>query len=99
MNDSVTTIREEWQDEGGVTHGINIRFKGGCDLEQNFEYICLTCKEHTAIQHKRSDPMKGRGCPQCEGTLSRYHDKPPCIDADYHEGMLAHNIGWDENGG
>ena len=95
MSDSITTIREEWDDDNGITHGINIRFKGGCDLVQGFEYICLSCREQVTIQHKRSDKMRDRGCTKCEGVLSRFHDKPPALDGDYHDRCRSENIGWE----
>lgn len=96
---TTTTVREEWEDKDGKTVGYNVRFKGGCTIAVNFEYVCLTCDEHTVIMHRRSDPMKGRQCTKCQGELSRYHDKPPMMDADYHDSQLTHNLGWDENGG
>ena len=91
----VKVERVQWTDNSGKELGFNINFRGGCDLVMGFEYVCLTCREHTTIQHRRSDPMHGRPCTQCAGTLSRYHDEAPCLDADYHDGCKSHNIGWD----
>lgn len=95
----VISERRVWNESDGKEVGYTVNFRGGCDMVMGFEYVCLTCAEHTVIQHKRSDPMKGRSCTKCEGVLSRYHDEAPRLDADYHEGCLSHNIGWDENGG
>lgn len=88
----VKTVRSEL---GGK---FNINFRGGCTITQDFEYICLTCKEQQVIRHERSDKMHGREC-GCGGKLTRYHDKPPALDGDYHDSCRSENIGWDENGG
>lgn len=90
------TIRHEWVTSDGKELGFNINIKGGCNMDVSFEYVCLTCKEHIILQHKRSEPMKGRKCTECEGNLARYHDKPPTLDADYHDSCRSYNIGWDE---
>jgi len=91
----VISERRAWNDKDGKEVGYTVNFRGGCNIEINFEYVCLTCKEHTVIQHKRNEPMKGRPCTKCQGTLARYHEEAPCLDADYHDGGKSHNIGWD----
>lgn len=92
----VKTVRHEWKNSDGRLQGYNVRFKGGCNINVTFEYICLSCNGHTELFHKRSDDMRGRECPTCKGQLARYHDTAPMLDADYHESQLTHNLGWDE---
>jgi len=91
--------RTEWPDKDGKMIGFTTNFKGGCTISVDFEYVCLDCGEHEIVHHKRSDTMAGRECTNCSGLLARYHDKPPMMDADYHDSQLTHNLGWDENGG
>ena len=95
----VITERRVWNNADGKETGYTVNFRGGCDMVMGFEYVCLTCAEHAVIQHKRSDPMKGRSCTKCAGVLSRYHDVAPMMDADYHDSCRSYNIGWDEENG
>lgn len=67
----------------------------GSSCQTDFEYRCSECDEHIVLTHKRSDDMRGRSCPECDGKLYRHISKPPALGADYHEGCLARNIGWD----
>lgn len=72
---------------------FKINYKGSSYILP-FEYQCMSCEEHTIVEHLRKDSMKGRVCPKCGGELVRYMGKPPALGADYHESMKFRNIGW-----
>ena len=47
---------------------FKINYKGSTCVT-DFEYKCSECDEHITLNHKRSDDMRGRSCPECDGKL------------------------------
>ncbi len=72
---------------------FKINYKGN-SLVIPFDYKCYECGDISIIEHKRSEDMRNRKCKKCEGELSRYITKAPCMDADYHDSLRTYNIGW-----
>lgn len=74
---------------------VKVTYKGSSML-MDFAYICTECKNTCTIEHRRSDDMSNRTCPEkeCGAKLSRHITGVPMLDADYHQDQLARNIGW-----
>jgi hypothetical protein len=95
----VTSERRVWKNKDGVEQGYTVNFRGGCTITHSYEYVCLTCHEHSVIKHQRNEDMTHHKCTKCESPLSRFISAPPGLDADFHDSCRSYNIGWDEENG
>ena len=72
---------------------FKINYKGTDCRGTTFLYYCGKCTHEQEETHPASEePMVV--CPECHYTMNK---KPTAVnmDADYHDGCKAHNIGWD----
>ena len=74
---------------------FKINYKGTSCRGTMFLYQCGKCNHCEHVTHPASeDPMVV--CPHCQYTMAK---KPtaPAFDADMHDDMKSHNIGWDRD--
>jgi len=76
---------------------FTINYKGTNCRGIAFDYLCPDCGAmhqvtHTAEEEPKVECLMAKCSGQC-------HKKPtaPAFDADHHDSMKSHNIGWDEN--
>lgn len=72
---------------------IKVNYKGTACRGTAFIYICSICQWEQKETHPAKDEPRIL-CPNCNTTMQK---KPtvPSLDADHHDSMLSHNIGWD----
>lgn len=77
---------------------FNINYKGTSCRGTTFLYTCTTCaREHEEMHPASQEPTVDCHDLECGGICIK---KPtvPALDADHHDSMLSHNIGWDSDG-
>lgn len=73
---------------------FTINYKGTDSRGINYIYACPSCghEQHECHGAQESPTVS---CQSCETIINK---KPACpsLDADHHESMLSHNIGWEQ---
>lgn len=71
---------------------FKINYKGTNCRGTLFEYVC-DCGESKEVTH----PAAENPCVHCDECNLLMNKKPtvPALDADHHDSMRSHNIGWD----
>lgn len=75
---------------------FNINYKGTSCRGTLFLYKCNACTNTQEETHPAADEPVIQ-CSAC-GTDCTKKPTVPSLDADHHDSMLSHNIGWDEDG-
>ena len=73
---------------------IKINYKGTSSRGINYIYRCGRCGEEQAVTHPAiEEPIVA--CKSCDCECNK---KPaaPALDADHHDSMRSHNIGWEQ---
>lgn len=72
---------------------IKINYKGTNCRGTLFLYKCAVCTHEQEATHPASEEPVVR-CDKCGHCMDK---KPtvPALDADHHDSMRSHNIGWD----
>lgn len=76
--------------------GFKINYKGTACRGTTFLYICPVCAWEQEEVHPASEEPEI----QCSGCQSSILQKKPTavnMDADHHDSMKFHNLGWDED--
>lgn len=72
---------------------FKINYKGTSCRGTLFAYVCAGCEHEQQVTHPAEEDREVT-CPECCSTM---HKKPtaPAFDADHHDSMKSHNLGWD----
>lgn len=73
---------------------FKINYKGTNCRGTTFDYKCGKCDNiQQAVHAAAYDPIVV--CEQCDSKCHKITLTAPALDADLHDSMLSHNIGWD----
>ena len=75
---------------------FKINYKGTNCRGTTFLYVCGKCgHEHEEVHTAEAEPLVT--CPECSYSMNK---KPtvPAFDADHHDSMKYHNLGWEADG-
>lgn len=75
---------------------IKVNYKGTSCRGTLFTYKCPVCCHEQDVSHPASEEPLVR-CDKCNHCMNK---KPtvPALDADHHDSMKSHNLGWDTDG-
>lgn len=71
---------------------FKITYKGTDCRGTSFIYVCPVCGHEQNERHPAKD-NPGIHCNKCQHFMDK-KITAPALDADFHDGMLSHNIGW-----
>ncbi len=72
---------------------FKINYKGTSCRGTLFDYTCNNCGHEQQATHPASeDPVVC--CDECCATMNK-RPTAPSFDADHHDSMMSHNLGWD----
>jgi len=76
---------------------FKINYKGTSSQGTTYDYRCTKCSHDQRVQH----PMQSvniTACEKCGFPCKKVILSAPSLDADHHDSMRFHNLGWEDNG-